>query len=498
MPLTERHIAQGMRLVFLEGLASQTMATLTGGIFLTAYALQLGAPNTIVGLLAAIPFLAQLLQLSGIVLVERFRRRRRLAVGANALGRLCLLGVALGAFLPANLALGLLIVMLIVQASLGAIGSCSWNSWIRDLIPPDRLGGYFSRRLSGMTALGAALTAAAGYLIDTWRTGVDGGTVGIYAALFAFGAAAGLAGVGLLAVTPEPPMPPTETRAPLRQVLVKPFRDRNFRGLLWFLAAWSFAVNLPAPFFTIYMLTRLQMTMTEVMALVVLTQVTSFAVLPLWGRLADQYSNKSILAVCGPVYILCLLGWTFTTLPDQPALAMVLLTLLHALMGVTTAGVMLAAGNIALKLSPEGEATPYLAMSGMIAALASGFAPILGGAVADCFAAWQLIVTVHWTGPPSNNVQFELLGFKGWDFFFLFAFMIGIYSLHRLALVVETSEISKRELVRYFFLETRRGIYTVSSSVGLRSLTDIPAAELLRMITGEYEPAWKAQPVPEG
>ena len=55
--LSEEDVQYGLRAVIKDGLASQAMVTLTGGVFLVAFALKLGASNTIIGLLAAIPAL---------------------------------------------------------------------------------------------------------------------------------------------------------------------------------------------------------------------------------------------------------------------------------------------------------------------------------------------------------------------------------------------------------------------------------------------------------
>ncbi|MCK4736447.1 MAG: hypothetical protein KAT65_28595 [Methanophagales archaeon] len=71
--LTEEEIQKGLRSVIKDGLATQTMVTQTGGVFLVAFALKLGASDTIIGLLAAIPPLAQLIQIPAIYLVEKSR-----------------------------------------------------------------------------------------------------------------------------------------------------------------------------------------------------------------------------------------------------------------------------------------------------------------------------------------------------------------------------------------------------------------------------------------
>ena len=62
------------RLVLYDALASEAMGTLTTGVFLVGYAVGLGASNVAIGVLAAVPFAVQFLQLPAVVLVERLRR----------------------------------------------------------------------------------------------------------------------------------------------------------------------------------------------------------------------------------------------------------------------------------------------------------------------------------------------------------------------------------------------------------------------------------------
>ena len=61
------------RLVLYDALASEAMSTLTAGVFLTGFLVELGASNLAIGVLAAVPFVVQFLQLPAVVLVERLR-----------------------------------------------------------------------------------------------------------------------------------------------------------------------------------------------------------------------------------------------------------------------------------------------------------------------------------------------------------------------------------------------------------------------------------------
>ena len=70
------------------------MDSLTGGAFLVAFALLLGASNTVVGLLAAVSPLMQLFQIPAVHLVERSASRKALVVRNSVLSRISWLIIA--------------------------------------------------------------------------------------------------------------------------------------------------------------------------------------------------------------------------------------------------------------------------------------------------------------------------------------------------------------------------------------------------------------------
>jgi hypothetical protein len=85
--LSEDEIRKGLKYVIRDGIASQILVTLTSGTFIVAFALKLGASNSVIGLLAAIPPLAQTLQLPSIYLVEKIQNRRLLTSVSGLVGR---------------------------------------------------------------------------------------------------------------------------------------------------------------------------------------------------------------------------------------------------------------------------------------------------------------------------------------------------------------------------------------------------------------------------
>jgi len=153
------------------------------------------------------------------------------------------------------------------------------------------------------------------------------------------------------------------------------------------------------------------------------------------------------------------------------------LVVLHLFMGSAVAGATLATTSIALKLSPKGSSTAYVATAGLATALAAGIAPILGGAFADFFRLRQFELLLRWTSPEGVALV-SPLRLSQWDFYFLIAGVLGLYAIHRLALVQESGEIRRREMVQQVIFETRRSVRNISTVAGLRSLTDLPASFL--------------------
>lgn len=478
----EPELRRGLGMLLFDGVCSQTMGVFTGGAFLVAFALLMGASNTVIGLLAAIGPLTQVLQIPTIFLVERIALRKMLVVTSSFLSRLAWPVVAILPWLVvAGERITVLLICLFSYFAFATVSSCAFNSWMRDLVPKEEMGRYFGKRLAVMTAVGAILTVAAGFWVD-WGTRRFASEFTVYSVLFLLGAVFGLCGVYFLSRIPEPRMR-VESPTGIFAVLGEPFRMGNFRQLLVFLGSWNFAINLAAPFFVVYMITRLQMSMALVLALSVLSQLVNVVFLRLWGRLADRFSNKSVLGVSGPLFVLSILLWPFLTLPEKHALTLPLLLVIHVLAGMSTAGVTLCSGNIALKLAPQGRATSFLAVNALVNGVAATLAPILAGIAADTFAGEQLTVSLRWIATDVGLTRFEAaaIALRGLDFVFVVAVLLGLYALHRLLAIREEGEVEEEVFATELYGEVRKALRHLSNVAGLRHLTYFPYMKLMEI-----------------
>ncbi len=475
--ISDAELTRGIRDLLWDAAFATVVGALASGVVLITFALHLGASNAEIGVLAAIPLLTQMLQVPAVWLVEHWQARRRISVLALFTARLALPIYALVPYIgDRDTAVAVLTAAALLHYGMNAVGGCSWNSWIRDLIPPRRLGEFFGRRGAYATAASAGGVIVAGLALEAAGGSQALGDL-VFSALFAGAFVSSLISTYKLAQVPEPFMDGGGSRTPLSALLRRPLRDRNFRNMLRFMASWQFAVNLATPFFTVYFVRELGFSLGFVMLLTFVSQLANLAVVRGWGRLSDRFANKSVLSVAVPLFLLCIAGMVFADEFGTQVARAAYLLLLHAVMGCAAAGVGLASGNIAIKLSPEREATSYMATNALISAIAAGIAPIIGGWAADFFAQRSLSFMLQWQAP--GVTQVAGLAVAHWEFFFVLAALLGLYTLHRLSLISEAGEVERSEVVQHMWLSARRAMRGASPVAGLRLALTFPSGALI-------------------
>ena len=481
-------LERGLKMLVYDGICSQVMGVLTGGAFLVAFALELGASNFVVGSFAAIMPLCQLLQIPGIFLVEKTGHRKALVVLPVIFGRLVWLIIPILPWMvPSAFQVESLVLLLFWYFGVSSIAGCSYNSWMRDFIPESRYGSFFSHRFAVITFVGAVLTLVASFGVEPIRAWSGSNTIP-YSVMLGIGGLIGLVGAVFLWRVPEPAPPPHEKTSPFK-MLAEPFRSADFRRLLRFMGPWNFAINMAAAFFGVYLLRRLEMPISTVIFLAVASQLVNVFFFKIWGTLADRWSNRAALIVAGQLFFLSLLLWPFTTMPEKHAGTLPILIIIHVLTGISTAGVNLCAGNLAMLSAPKGKATSFLAANAVVAGIAATIGPLVGGYMADKMADVQVRIDLSYTSALGKVEPSEIpaIILQGLDFVFLAAVIVGFYSIHRLAYVREESHTAEPLGLPVLFNETRRAMDHVSNVAGLRKLTYFPFELLTRVKPGNRQ-----------
>jgi len=479
--LSEGDIEKGIRAVTWDGICSMSMGALQGGAFLTAFALAVGANNFDIGLIAAIGMGSQLMQIPGLYLADRLPYRRGLTIAFAGASRLLWVFILLTPLLFLNRGITIVVFILFLVYLLANVPSPAWNSVLRDIIPEKRLGSVFGRRMMLGSIAAMSLTLLGGYFIDFWKASYPGQATYGYSILFTLGLIFGLLSLFFVYRVPEPVM---EGRQPvsLTELLSVPFKDPNFRGLIIFMGIWNLAINLVSPFFTIYMLERLELPLFTITILFTVSQLAVIIFLPIWGKISDRFNNKSVLRVCAPLFLFVTIAWCFTTLPDKYFLTVPLLYLIQVFGGIAFAGLALAGGNISLKLAPQGQAMSYLTAISLVAAVAGVIGPLLGGILGHFLDTRELSLWFQFTQPGADIIV-HAVHFRGLDFLFIITFFIGLFALGRLAYVKEEGEVTEKVVLQEVLNEVLSPMRSVASIGGLTRMTALPLEIAARSFT---------------
>ncbi|MBN1190883.1 MAG: MFS transporter [Dehalococcoidales bacterium] len=458
--LTEREVSHGLNMMTWEGIVSNGYLSITTSGFLAAYALALGADNFQIGILAALPFIMQLLQIPTVFVVEKVRRRKIISVTAAVFAQALWIPVALVPLYidtPGIKPVSALLFFIALRFAFNAIANCSWNSWVRDLVPQQILGRFYSRRLAFSTTVAAIYGIGAAFFVDFWKEHIapENAIYG-YMWILLFGALF-LACLSpyFLSRMPEPLMQATEKDKPaFWKKLLLPLQDVNFRKFIQFLFFWGLSLNIVVPFFVVYMLDRLQMNLLSVISLSVLSQVFNILFLRLWGTFSDRFGSKVVLSLCASLFTLVIFGWIFTATPDKHFLTVPLLVVLHIFFGIAAAGVTLTVSTLGMKLAPQGRATPYLTGATLATNLGAGLGPLVGGVLAKFFNNQVFTLDLNWSNA-GQHIHLGVLNIAGFSFLFVVAFVFALFTIKLLTSVKEKGEVERAVVMGELLAQSR-------------------------------------------
>ncbi len=390
-------LRRSLRASVAEGVVAEWVMACAGGAVITGWALHLGLGPLGVGLLGALPFLAQLMQLPGAYLTSRFGARR-MALITVALSRQAFLPLVVLPFVPISIEWkrAVLVAAAAAHYGLGILCNNAWVTWMGALVPRRVRGRYFGRRTAISTLAGALAVLTAGTFLDGARHS-DRTGLGL-AALALAACVLGALSTWLMSLKHDPARGAQPSSFQVARML-QPLRDGAARRLLAYGVTWNAALGFAAPFFTLYLLQDLKLGFTLVALQGATMALARMVGAPLWGRLIDRIGARSVLSACTWGLTLSPVLWVLAG-PDRwwP------IALDAVLGGVLLSGHGLAAFALPLAIAPARERPFYHAAFAMAGGTAFALASASGGALAQALPPGLLVA-----GLPCTALQFTFL-----------------------------------------------------------------------------------------
>ena len=386
--LSKPEIRSSLRASTFDVVLAALFDSVTGGVLLSNFLLELGAGPVEIGMLASIPLLVNLLQPLGAFLADRTKSRHWYSLWVFVPSRLLWLVLVpaialLGSFhTTEHRLLQWTLAIVWVTHILEALGIASWFSWMAVLVPQRLRGRYFGFRNSVASLVNLVGVPLLGLAVSMW----PGGTLQGYGAILVLAVVVGLISLGCqffmsdvnpqqVNVTDSDTAQPADWEAAFRFL-----KDGNFLKFLLYFGLWSFAVNISAPFFNLYMLDNLAINVSVVTIYTSLTAAANLLMMVLWGKLADRIGNRPVLVIVGVLVAVTPLFWLGIG-SDRVSL-WVWLPLLHLLGGGTWAAIELCGNNLQMELAPRRNQSSYFAIAAAVAGVSGAVGITAGGFLA--------------------------------------------------------------------------------------------------------------------
>ena len=244
---------RGLRVAIWEGLPANVIFMLLGGPYLTGYLLYLGASPAQVGIVLAIPSLANVLQIAGAFLIQSFTNRKLALIMLAGSHRI--LWVATGAIpflFPQHVWVIVYILIYGFAFMNQALASVYWTSLMADMVPVKVRGRYFGLRNMLLWCAGTTAVLVGGQVLDRFP-GRDG-----FAILYLVCAVCAVLNIVAFFKYPNPPFEKSAERNKW-DMFLKPFENGAFLRATLFISFWLLLQGISVPFFSYVMLDVLKL-----------------------------------------------------------------------------------------------------------------------------------------------------------------------------------------------------------------------------------------------
>ncbi|MEE2657014.1 MAG: MFS transporter [Candidatus Latescibacterota bacterium] len=429
--LTRGDVHRGLRSFItssgLWGVWGQTVGI--GTAVFTGYALHLGADESYIALVTSVAYLLATVQLLSPLVVQRIRRRKRFIIGTGLVEILFRTALPVVPLLFAkSLQLKALLALVALGLLCGYAISPFYNTWVANTVPEKIRARFTSRQ----TIVSTLVAMAAGIFVGTYiDSHSDTGKDDAFTIVFAVGAVFGW--LGYLALGRAPHVSDPELQPERSGSLLEPFRDGNFRRAVMFYGIWTFALGIGSPLYSVYMLTHLGISYTEISIFNAMFMVASIAGYRFWAILVDRYGSKPVLQILMLPTTFIPVIWVL----NEPG-AYYLVPVALVISGILFSGILVSVTPLLSGLAPKGERRPfYLASWSATVNLLGALGPLTGS-----------YLVLH-----LEDVTLVIHGFElgSLQLIFLLSAVARVPALLLLGFVSDRSTISSRHLLNHLF-----------------------------------------------
>ncbi len=359
----------------------QTIGINIGGLFLPSFVTTslllyfLKAPLWLIGFINSLLYLVNVLQPISSALTRNISKRKPIVISTSFVGRsLFILSMFLLLGIPfKSISLSLIIFILIIASFSMSFAGTGWSTWMADIVPEEKRGGYFAFRNSLSNVAGIIAVLLAGYILK--NSSDKNAFVNVYLiALLAV-----ILGTITLFFQYEPKKNEIYNE-PFFVSYKNIFKDTNFLKFVGMVSFFNFALLLSNPFFNVYYLDYLKISPSFLSYFTAAGIIFGIFGYLFFGKLSEIGGNKFIIKIC--LFSLIFPPIIVNFLHREN---IILLGLIIFIQNFFSAGWVLGTFNTSLSISPLKNRSLYIAVFNSINSFFAIIAPVIGGFLTDLY-----------------------------------------------------------------------------------------------------------------
>ena len=357
----------------IQVILANAFAILTGGEFLSGFAIYLGASDDLVGYIPLIGGISGISLIFFGVLMERFTRRRKLVLVLNSIIKPLLVSIILIPLLiPKPAQVLVLFILLFAVYILNAFLGLAVNSWFVKAIPIKLRGRYFSIRQIYAVLVMVLVPIIAGSILDTTPNRYLGFVI-LFTAAFVFGMGETYA----FSKVEDAEVESMGKGTRVLDVIRVPVKNKEFMGYAIINIVFHVALYLSASYTQVYMIRYLELSYTFITSMTMLNAVLQMFAYSQWGKIADRYGNGFVMYASYGFYALQMVLWALVTKGSM----YVFIPLVYGIGSFANSGFMVGSFNYRYDILPEKGRSFYDAFYSAAIGITLLIAPWIGGRI---------------------------------------------------------------------------------------------------------------------
>ena len=347
---------------------------LTSGVFLSGFAMYMGATDLLVSYISMITNICgvSILFFSG--LIGHFRSLKKITISLTVLSKMAtLLIVLIPLSVPEGAQIAVFIPLMLVAFTLQAQATVVLNNWLVTFVDEKQSGKYIAKRQTFVLAVTVLLSVTGGRVLDA----VSGAYIG-FAILYA--AAFGMAVMELLVLLRMPDAVQQNAdreKSKFSDKFFVPLRCRPFLLFVVYIFLFYLMLSIADSFTVVYMMRYLGLSYTATTIMQMLISLPQLFLLGIWGKISDKKGHAFALKLS----IWFFVGETlFMALSNEQNLYL-LIPMAFLFASVANAGFVVSVFNRRYELMPQEGRILYDNFYSAAVGLAFILGPVIGGSI---------------------------------------------------------------------------------------------------------------------